>query len=334
MNRSASPVLFGFNFQVNCAIVLMLDNIKSLKTVKLEGNNEDIEIALEDDSYILAQAKGIVKASDDFSNVLSKLKGALESLSEAYNKAIKIKQLIYITNSPNPLKDEHSKPIFSRYSRRKYSDLPSESQKIINKYLKRITNPLDPSKLTIQRLPFETDDPKEKYYDVWTSISYFLGELDIYIDGLNVKLHDIWQNAVFDNGTKSNTLIKISKKEILWPLIVFLVKQSPINEDNIIFSGLDECEFQELNAKYNRIIDSKSEKFEFVTKVISDYEQMKIKGHKSIRDFVDLNWHQYEDDLSSDSIDPSIRISLFKVIVSNILSSRLRINKVKISCNL
>ena len=44
--RRADAVLFGYDFQVNAAIVLMLDNIKALHTLRLESNNEDIDIEL------------------------------------------------------------------------------------------------------------------------------------------------------------------------------------------------------------------------------------------------------------------------------------------------
>ena len=45
-NRRAHAVLFGFDFQRNAAIVLMLENIKDLRSVRLEGNEEDIELTL------------------------------------------------------------------------------------------------------------------------------------------------------------------------------------------------------------------------------------------------------------------------------------------------
>ena len=45
-SRRANAVLFGFDFQRNAAIVLMLENIKDLRSVRLEGNEEDIELTL------------------------------------------------------------------------------------------------------------------------------------------------------------------------------------------------------------------------------------------------------------------------------------------------
>ena len=102
-NRRADAVVFVFDFQVNAAIVLMLENITELKALRLDGNYEDIELELNDNHYILAQAKAIVQSSTDFTHVREKLKKSLTSLSEGAAK-VNAEQLIFITNSPNPLK--------------------------------------------------------------------------------------------------------------------------------------------------------------------------------------------------------------------------------------
>ena len=54
-SRRANAVIFGFDFQRNAAIVLMLENIKDLHTIRLEGNYEDIELTLDNGRKILAQ---------------------------------------------------------------------------------------------------------------------------------------------------------------------------------------------------------------------------------------------------------------------------------------
>ena len=46
-DRRADAVLFGFDFQVNAAIVLMLENITELRSLRLESENEDIDIEKE-----------------------------------------------------------------------------------------------------------------------------------------------------------------------------------------------------------------------------------------------------------------------------------------------
>jgi len=129
-DRRADAVLFGFDFQVNAAIVLMLENIKDLQSLRLESENEDIDIELYSGKHILAQAKAIVNSSTDFTNVRSNLKKALESLSEG-SKKVETEKLILITNSPNPLNEDASRSIFWGPARRGFSTLPESSQKII-----------------------------------------------------------------------------------------------------------------------------------------------------------------------------------------------------------
>lgn len=52
----------------------MLERIKELRSVRLEGNEEDIELTLENGKKILAQAKAVEKSSSDFSHVRENLK--------------------------------------------------------------------------------------------------------------------------------------------------------------------------------------------------------------------------------------------------------------------
>ena len=147
-NRAATSVLFGFDFQANAAIVLMLENIKDMSSIRLEGS-EDIEINLNDGSSILAQAKSVVNSSTDFSNVLSNLKKSIISLSEAEHKSGVVKELIYITNTPNPFNEKQLNPIFYGVSQRDYSSLPRSLKDKINKIISNIEKPLDTSKFKI-----------------------------------------------------------------------------------------------------------------------------------------------------------------------------------------
>ena len=61
MERNATPSSFGWDFQINAAIVLMLENIKAIKSVRVEGKKEDIELLLENNENIYAQAKNAIK---------------------------------------------------------------------------------------------------------------------------------------------------------------------------------------------------------------------------------------------------------------------------------
>ena len=100
-SRRADAVVFGFDFQVNAAIVLFLENIEDVEKICLEGNYEDIELELSSGKMILAQAKAVEKASSDFVNVRKNLKKALTSLSEA-GERVDAKELIEILIHPIP----------------------------------------------------------------------------------------------------------------------------------------------------------------------------------------------------------------------------------------
>lgn len=83
--RNASASAFGWDFQINAAILLMLENIKDAKRVRVEGAYEDIEITLHDRTKIYAQVKAIEKP-DNTSHVIDKLVKALGTLSDAAKK--------------------------------------------------------------------------------------------------------------------------------------------------------------------------------------------------------------------------------------------------------
>ena len=122
-SRRADATLFGFDFQVNAAIVLMLDNVHELESLRLESEYEDIDIELVSGKHILAQEKAVVNSSSDFRNVRNNLKKALESLSDVSQKT-QVHKLILITNSPNPLNEDASRSIFYGSARRDFATLP------------------------------------------------------------------------------------------------------------------------------------------------------------------------------------------------------------------
>lgn len=327
MGRSAESVLFGFDFQTNAAIVLMLENLISLETLRLEGM-EDIELKLEDGSYILAQAKAVVKSSSDFSNVRKNAKKAFVSLSEASTKVENLNKLIYITNSPDPFKDNNSRSLFCDLSRRCYDDLPKETKDIIDALIKSTKSRIDLDKLKIMVVPFETDDEKERYKIILREIADFLGDFEGGLDSLRRGIHSLWKEIIYNNGTSSNHEIKLSKKDLVWPIIVFAIEKNSLPVRTVDDLELDESEFQEVQHKYKEIIDTKCEKFEFVTKIVSDYEHLRVK-YKTIKDFVNGEWNNYIDEVDVDSIEIDIKEPLIKVVLYGILNQRFLINSIK-----
>ena len=320
--------MFGFDFQVNAAIVLMLDNIKKLKSITLESNNEDIEILLENDERILAQAKAVVHSSFDFHNVRANLKKALETLSEACNKT-GAKKAIFITNSPNPFNDNDSRSAFYGHTRRTFANIPPSAQQIIKNYFKDIEIPLEPDKLTIHVLPFETDDEQERYKEIKRCIDDFIGSIGIRdVPGLGNNLMNVWHQDLFVNGTKENAAISLNKKNIIWPMIVLI---TDVSSGEGFLENLDPGTQEEVKQQYNCLINSMCERIEFFTRVLYDYNEFKsVKfGMEKCKDFIENFWSNYLSDFNGADLNPEIKKTLIQLILYNVIRRRFNIDKIK-----
>lgn len=333
-DRRAHALMFGIDFQVNAAIVLMLENIKELQSLRLEGNEEDIVLTLENDQKILAQAKSVENASSDFSNVRASLKKALTTLSEGAQKT-DAKQLILITNSPNPFNDEGSRSIFWGPTRRHFSTLPSSAQKIVTEYLSKIDHPLDLEKFTVQVLPFETDDEAERYKAVMQAINDFVGSLNANTSpGLGKKLFQVWNNDVFINGSKQDAAIQLDKKDIIWPIIVLETDISRC-EDSFV-EQFDAGVYDEVVHLYGKIIDSCCERVDFFTRVLYDYNQFQCnkKAIEKCQEFVNSLWIEYKSEFAVPGIDDETLEALTKTVLYNVVRRRIIIDKIKQGVNL
>lgn len=334
MSRAATSVWFGYDFQANAAIVLMLEHIQDMSTIRLEGY-EDIEIQLNDGSYVLAQAKAVVDASTDFRNVRANSKKAIETLSEASHD-LKIHKMVYITNTPNPFKDTDVGAIytFSGRAYKKYADLPPSTKGIISDLLPDIEQLIDTAKFEIQVLPFESDDDRHKYRYVIDGISDFIGNLDITYDGLRNSLHDVWNAALTKSGTRKNESIKLRKKDIVWPIIVFVTGNGKLNREAEYCNLLDDGEYNEVSRKYRRIIDDYCERFEFVTKILSGYSSSGIQGRDRITSYINEHWEEFKSEIGEDVIDERLQCSLVKIVMFNVLNRRFEIDNIKRYVNL
>lgn len=328
VNRRANAVIFGFDFQVNAAIVLMLENIRDLQSLRIESENEDIDIELRNGNHILAQAKSVEKSSTDFTHVREKLKNALKSLSEGCAK-VSAEKLILITNSPNPLNEEASRSIFYGAAHRNFDTLPESSQKIITGFLSEIERPLNPEQFSIQVLPFETDNEAERYKVVMQVINDFIGDLKLSNSGLGKQLHRIWFEETFRNGSKKAVEIKLSKKSLIWPIIVIVTDIENIDVDFV--ERFDSVQYDEVVHRYKETIDSCCERMEFFTKILFDYNAYTNTGkpREKTLNFVEDCWRNYASEFEGDGIDCDTVEALTKVVVYNVIRRRFEINKIK-----
>lgn len=327
-SRRANAVVFGFDFQVNAAIVIMLENIEDLQSLRLEGDSEDIEIELNNQQYILAQAKAVEKSSSDFRNVRRNLEKALISLSEGSQK-VNAQQLIFITNSPNPLNEDVSRSIFWGDAHRSFLSLPGSSQELIKGYVDKIAYPLDLNKFMIQILPFETDNDAERYKAVKRVVDDFIGDLSLNIPGLGKKLLTIWHEEVFKNGTKNDANIQLRKKDIIWPIMVIA---TDINYCDDTFADMfDSSIYDEIVYKYRETIDSCCERYEFFIRVLYDYKTYQTSKPLSEKafDFAINKWEDYLDEFKLEGVDEEIQMGLIQIILYRIVRNRIVIQKIK-----
>jgi len=311
----------------------MLENIKDIDAIRLEGNYEDIELKLNDGQYILAQAKSVVNSSSDFSHVRQNLEKALVSLSDGCQKA-DAKELILITNSPNPLNDDDSKSIFWGPAHRAFSSLPTTSRKIVTDYLDKLEHPLDTDRFSIQILPFETDDDAERYKVVTQAINDFIGTLNISIPGLGKRLLEVWHWDVFVNGSKKDTDIQLTKRNIVWPIMVIATDVERC--DDAFLNQFDPALYDEIVSRYKEIIDTCCERIEFFTRILCDYNafQSTKKPSEKCLDFVESTWENYHSEFEVDGLDIETQEALTKVVIYNIVHRRISIDRIKRGVNL
>lgn len=330
-NRRADALFFCLDFQVNAAIVLMLENINELKSLRLEGNYEDIDIELCSGKHILAQAKAIVRASEDFKHVKENLKKALITLSEG-SQNISVKELIFVTNSPNPINDGASKSIFYGHAIREFKDLPASSQEIISNYLSEIDNPLNKDQFVIHVIPFETDRDAERFKVIWSCIGDFLGKLNIET-GIRLKLHRIWKDELWKNGSKNDPNVVLTKKHIIWPIIVIVT--DPNKPDPDFVGRFDSIVYDEALRCYINTIEDHCERVTFFTQILFDYQSYEYSGKEKdkIINFVDECWSNYLSEFEGVDIDDEVMEALIKIVVFNVLRRRRDIDKIKKGCS-
>lgn len=313
-DRNASASAIGWDFQINSAILLMLENIKDAKRVRVEGADEDIEITLQDQSKIYAQAKAVSKP-DDYTHVIDKLTDALKTLSLAAKNGDGI-LFTYVTNSPNPFNNQRTMSFFTGRTHLNFDELPDIAQKKIEEIVeKKEYYDLDVHKMDIRVIPFYGKDPKNKYKEIQACVNEFLGEVNVVVQGINTDIMEIWQRDLFQNATQTDTAISISKEKMIWPLIVLVVEKIAANDYK---KDYDDDEIEEIERKYKLIINQNTMSYEIISLVLSDYK----KSKKSPKQFVAGHWNEYLDIVNTIEADDDTKESLVKIILYRILVQR------------
>ena len=325
-DRNASASAFGWDFQTNSAILLMLENIKEAKRIRVEGSDEDIEITLQDSRKIYAQAKSVARP-DDYSHVINKLSDALKTLSHAAKNGDGV-LFTYITNSSNPFNNQRTMSYFTGRTHLNFDELPDAAQIRIKTIVQnKGYDDLDLQKLDIRVIPFYGNDIKNRYKEIQACVNEFLNEVHVDTPGINTEIMTIWQRNLFQNATQTNTTINVSKDRMIWPLIVLVVNNIGATDYRKDFN---DDEINEIERKYKLIINQDTMSYELLSKIFSDYKKSRLSAKQFVIDY----GNNYRYLVNMIETDDSTKESLIKIILYRIVTQRKYIQDIKRGANL
>jgi formylmethanofuran dehydrogenase subunit D len=331
-SSNASSAAFGWDFQCNAAIMLMLKNINVASAVKVEGQTEDIEIILNSGNAIYSQAKAVFNPYDDYSNVISKLKSGLRTLNNAAHQP-NIEQLIYVTNSPNPFNQPQTIGAFSgELTSLNYNNLPESCKQEIEKLCAAEDYGFDRQLFSVYVMQFHGDG-ENRYKVIKGLINEFLNLVGLSDLGLGKHLLDLWQGFFFTNASQHDATLKITKEQMIWPLIVSICD---LNTEDALLADYDEGDIDNIIRHYGSVINNNSERFEFVSKVLSchnSYEPSMKSGTKT-KMFIENCWSNYSNDFDVPTAELDVFEVIVKLAISNVIKRRDRIVKIKAGVNL
>lgn len=326
-NSNATPSIFGWQFQLNAALVVMLENIKDVEAARVEGATEDIEVTLTSGNKIYSQVKA-VSEEYNYSRVKEKLEAALRTLDNAA-KQPDCEQLIYITNTANPFGNIRTISSFSQHTHRTFDELPSQCQNYVNKIItsKKLQN-IDTSKLSVHIIPFFTDNPLEKYKTVRSVVERFLYNISRRITGISDELIEIWHEEFLENAATFDQDVTIKRETLVWPIIVL---QSQLYPDEDLLDEYDTSDVEAVMVGYKEFINNKVERFDFSVKVLNDYMSFHSTecSKKKTRNFIDTQWVNYSEDFSESNIPVELSELLTKIVISKIIRNRYLIDDVR-----
>ncbi len=323
-SSNASASAFGWDFQSNAAIMLMLKNIEKASKVKVEGQTEDVEITFTDGKMLMSQVKAVVKP-DDYRHVKEKLEAGLRTLNNA-SKLSNVDRLVFVTNSPNPFNDTTTMFKFSSpLNIVPFSELSTACQQTIIDICSSKGYDFDTALLSVCVMQFHGENDDERYKVLSTLTTEFLNHLGVQKISTN-QLLTLWQHSFAVNASQITT--SITKKRMVWPIIAILCE---VSEDDAEIEDYDECDVAEILQKYRVVITNNSERFEFVSRVISDYNEFhpEMKSKERTKKFIENNWKNYKDFFDLKSADSTTEKIVIRLTITNVLRSRKVISEIK-----
>ncbi|MDR2352360.1 MAG: hypothetical protein LBF22_04210 [Deltaproteobacteria bacterium] len=305
---------FSWDFQINAAIILMLQNIKRATEVKVDRSNDDVEITFENNKKLMSHVIAVQKPYD-FTNALPRLADGLRILND-YAKINNVEKLLYVTNSPNPFDISETIPKFSKpINLIPFSDLPNRCKQTIRDICLQNNYDFDTELFTICVIQFYGDDYDERYKVLLDYTRNFLDMLNAETIERS-RMLTIWKNLFSKDFSKKNVVV--TKKSMIWPIITILCEVKLMS-----FVDYDDNDITFILEDYKKLITSYSERFEFVSRVTSHFSEFHVEKpyRERVNKFVVENFMDYSDCFNVVSADKPILKAIIGLTVSNILKN-------------
>ncbi len=176
-------------------------------------------------------------------------------------------------------------------------------------------------------------DGDNRYRIVKEKVNELLAHLDLYNHGWGQRSLEAWQREFGRNASEHDRTKNISKKQMIWPLIVWLCNP---NHNDVQLADCDEAESNEILNQYRTVICDAAERFVFITKVMTEHSVFELALSLETRTerFVSEKWQMFQDDFHLPNSPASIKEKIIKISIHNVIRSRFAIKKIKQGVNL
>jgi hypothetical protein len=294
--NAATESYFGWVFQIAASIFVSLDNIQRLESVKVEGQNEDIEISFTDKTRWYYQSKSCYEP-ENYNNRLSSLAKTLKSFGEHQGEA---SSLIYISNFKVPIPKAND--YFPSYGvNLSFSLLPEERKEYIKSLSRGMKKQPSFEKIRFQTLLFFHDD-----YPRFPLLRDKLDEffLSINVHGSSDKVINIWDTLYAKNCVTRTVTIK--KDDIVGPIIIGAFRGI---KDNLYNRTEEECDIEDACSIYESIFLYNAfgaAPYSVTTQIVFSFvkEYGRLFCDDNFVAFVNKHWEEFLlKDLSKDALD-------------------------------
>ncbi|MBB1078776.1 hypothetical protein H5S09_06920 [Limosilactobacillus sp. STM2_1] len=280
--RNASGIRKGFNYQDMVALYYFLDNIKEIKEIKNEGE-DDVDIVFNDGSLGFLQAKETKNI--DTTLKVGILRKALIALFDDCVAHKNIKLLEIITNSNYPFSKKDIS-FLQPYGKFIFKDLKANSQQKINKQIENICKSekkynkedFDTDKLAITKISYEGSDDRSKLQELKNIIYEFISDAEISPSYYKRLLHS-WSFLFYRNSDEPKN--RISKKKFI-DYTELTVMDAPDLDEFIRKFDVKAGNIDYIKENYEDYLEKAILDYSLITIVESDFDKFSLKNRDKV----------------------------------------------------